>query len=427
MVPLTRGTDPHPRRQPRQVVWVLIMLDINPLDLQEPATAAALAGVPEPLRLLLPKLSRAFTIKGPAAPGFVCVGAELEAAHIDLSRVHLSVTGTGLDLTVALTSLLGEAAERLSQVERWGDVVPPDPVRSWAGGWIGDCVTRTVALNFAEGAATGIDWVNALVPLSTPGVRGVQVPADCCINRAAHQIPRVGAISAGAAAGPTLDAATLSGILELIERDAAALWWIGGSDPAAADLDAAGVALLAKLRAGQSYPRDTRVLDLTTNLGIPVVAAISLDQQGKDLACGLAARLTMSDAVSAALFELCQMELAAPLAAMKYYSSGSLSDSDRRHLARASWDASGCALLAGGVHSRAHVSVPAVDLTAHLLGRGVRIAVVDLTRDEFAIPAVKVLSPDLQPLAPWPVTPRLANAIASTGSDAAQTDGIELM
>ena len=81
--------------------------------------------------------------------------------------------------------------------------------------------------------------------------------------------------SNGCAAGNTPEEAILQGFLELVERDACAIWWYNRLQRAEIDLD----------RLGDSYVRDLRtqfaamgrrlwVLDVTSDIGIPVVVAV---------------------------------------------------------------------------------------------------------------------------------------------------------
>src|SRR5262249_45708601 len=122
-------------------------------------------------------------------------------------------------------------------------------------------------------------------------------PADLCYRRAADQqdfVPPL-KLSTGCAAGSTIEAATLRALLELIERDAAALWWRGGrcARPVHDDSDAGrvGADLLARLRGGQQERR-TWLLDITTDIDVPVVTAVSAGADGFGLCVGLGARLT---------------------------------------------------------------------------------------------------------------------------------------
>jgi ribosomal protein S12 methylthiotransferase accessory factor len=118
--------------------------------------------------------------------------------------------------------------------------------------------------------------------------------------------------SSGLAAGPSRAAATLGGLLELVERDGVALWWYNriprpelpvGPDP-----------ILARLhRFYRRISRETWLLDLTSDLGIPTCAAVSVARDsGRGLAFGFGAGLTRERAARHALLEMAQ-----PLAARR--------------------------------------------------------------------------------------------------------------
>ena len=155
-------------------------------------------------------------------------------------------------------------------------------------------------------------WV-ALTRLDGPG--SIWLPAGLCLRQppGPQGFPPPWPLSIGCAAGPSPEAARLHALLELVERDAAALWWRGGhrgrpvalEDPAAA----AAVALLAVLRRGRPG-RHSWLLDLTTDLGVPVMAALSTAADGRGFCCGLAARPGRAAAARAAVREMAQGELA---------------------------------------------------------------------------------------------------------------------
>ena len=121
----------------------------------------------------------------------------------------------------------------------------------------------------------------------------VLLPADLCLRRppAQQQIRPPFPLSTGSAAGTSWDAAALHGMLELIERDAASLWWRGGargrSIPALDEAQVAARALLSQLR--QDNPaRRSWLLDVTTDIGVPSVVAVSCKADGFGVAFGLA-------------------------------------------------------------------------------------------------------------------------------------------
>src|SRR5262249_55385853 len=143
-----------------------------------------------------------------------------------------------------------------------------------------------------------ISWVTAS---RLPDGAKVRFPMDLCYRRRASEQDFTAPLklSSGCAAGTTVEAATLRALLELVERDAVALWWRGGrrgrSIPS--DGEAAGSAgdLLTQLRQGRT-DRKTWLLDITTDVRIPAVVALSTGPDGFGFAFGLGARLTLAEA-----------------------------------------------------------------------------------------------------------------------------------
>ncbi|MDQ0392308.1 YcaO-like family protein [Labrys monachus] len=383
---------------------------LHPIDLRAEAGTALLQAVSDQaspaLAAVAARLARAFAVRSPFAPGLVCIGGEvvLDAAASLANRApRLSVTGNGETAEAAFISCLGETADLLSQFERDGDIAaqggPAGLPGSMADGWIGAG---------AIGAGRALDWMAGVEAASGDPVL---LPADLCLRRdpARRVLAPAGALSAGVAAGPDRERAALRAILELCERDAAALWWFGGRAPRhfAADHPAglAGRALVGRLRRGVEGRR-TLLLDITADPGVPAVAALSMDGDGRGLACGVAARLAPEEAVAAAVLEMAQMELSAPIAAAKLAERGEagLNEADRRHLRRAAFPAAGCPLLeSAGLSNAAALfdgssRTGALDrLVGHLRERGIRIFLVDLSRGDIGIAVLRAVSPDLQP------------------------------
>ena len=80
----------------------------------------------------------------------------------------------------------------------------------------------------------------------------------------------------GCAAGNTLESAILHGFMELVERDAVALWWYNRLQRPQVDLDSFNEPYFQALKDYyQTLNRDLWILDLTSDLNIPAVAAIS--------------------------------------------------------------------------------------------------------------------------------------------------------
>src|SRR5882724_2591978 len=101
---------------------------------------------------------------------------------------------------------------------------------------------------------------------------GYPAPPDlaCCVSD-----------PSGSAAGTSLEEAVLQGVLELVERDALAIWWYNRVRRPAIALDAVDDPYVRRLV--QWYGERGRALwalDLTTDLGIPAVAAVSRARPG---------------------------------------------------------------------------------------------------------------------------------------------------
>lgn len=114
--------------------------------------------------------------------------------------------------------------------------------------------------------------------------------------------------STGCAAGETFDIATCTALLECIERDAMAIWWYGKQSrphlsPEILDLTQPRLTWWL-----ESRKPETRLIDITSNLGVPVVAAVSNDANGHTIAIGTAAKPLMQDAALAAVTEMLQTE-----------------------------------------------------------------------------------------------------------------------
>ncbi|MGE3778062.1 MAG: TOMM precursor leader peptide-binding protein, partial [Pirellulaceae bacterium] len=101
--------------------------------------------------------------------------------------------------------------------------------------------------------------------------------------------------SNGNAAGNNLEEAILQGFLELVERDAVALWWYNRVRRPAVDVASFGLDYWDRMQTHyrQQLHRDVHVLDITADLGIPTFAVISrrTDRPVEDILVGFAAHL----------------------------------------------------------------------------------------------------------------------------------------
>lgn len=122
------------------------------------------------------------------------------------------------------------------------------------------------------------------------------LPTACAFfGYAAQQGARFAdADSNGCAAGSSLEEALLQGMLELVERDAVAIWWYNRCRRPRFDLDTFKEPYLDTLQdTYRSLGRELFVLDLTTDLGITVCAAVSrrVGHATEDIVLGFGAHL----------------------------------------------------------------------------------------------------------------------------------------
>jgi oxazoline/thiazoline synthase len=219
--------------------------------------------------------------------------------------------------------------------------------------------------------------------------------------------------SNGCAAGASLEDAALQGFCELVERDSAALWWYNRVQRPAIDLDSFRDPYIDRLRESYAgFGRDVWALDLTSDLGIPVVGALSrvtgADQE--DILIAFGAHLDAKVALVRALTEMNQF-LTAVLPVADGVPAAQFPD-----VAFATWCQT--ATLANQPHLKPSPSLVArtaaswptnasADLAADLThcrrlveARGLELLVLDQTRPDVGLPVVKVIVPGLRHF--WP-------------------------
>jgi ribosomal protein S12 methylthiotransferase accessory factor len=114
--------------------------------------------------------------------------------------------------------------------------------------------------------------------------------------------------SNGCAAAATLDEAIVRGFLELVERDATAMWWYGRQQRPGIPLEAA-IDCTELFEWLTHRPRSCHLLDITSSLEIPVIVAVSADPDGGAVALGYGASFDPHEAGLSAITEMCRMEL----------------------------------------------------------------------------------------------------------------------
>ena len=374
-------------------------------------------------------ISDIFEIPSKDAPGLTLMGGKVDPASLGLAGRDLpkaSLTGSGRRLREALEACLGEGIEYLSQIERDGDVVS-EGNEACAAARPPERDTE-LFLNRLDRStdrpAGGIDWIEgALLETGEP----CMLPADLVLRRApgknrfpSRRVPS----SVGCAAGQTTDHAILGGMLELIERHAVAHWWTGGERARPVHpsvLERAGIAqIIQDVRLGSS-DRRTWFLDITTDVDIPVIAALSLQRAGRGFALGLGAHPDPAVAVWKAFNELCQGETAYEVVDAKeaQHGSSALNAVDLNHQKRRHWDgAEEDPILKPQGEYRLHssgstdrsVSGFLSEIRAELTRHSVSVYVANLTRPEFNVPAVWVGTANL---IPFPCEPAVGTPTAT--------------
>lgn len=325
-------------------------------------------------------------------------------------RKNLPSTSYGKGMTVeqARTGALCEALERYSGVYRGDEPVVRAPYRDVAA----EAVHPHDVLLYSEEQYRTRDTWNATVPgfLQVPErfdetAEAAWAPgwsltharqryvatAYCYYNsRRPGGNDFVYTDSNGSAAGTCLEDAILQGLLELIERDASSIWWYTRAKRPAVALETPYITAMTRHHAANG--RQLHLLDLTTDLGIPVCAAIAAHASDPRLSTvGFGAHLDPTVAVTRAITETNQM-LALVRPQTRMY-RGSLSDT--------------AFLEPHGLRELSTVAMASDDLRTDVLAcvetlarHGLEVIVVDQTRAEVGLPVVKVVVPGLRHFRP---------------------------
>jgi len=215
--------------------------------------------------------------------------------------------------------------------------------------------------------------------------------------------------SNGRAAGRLLGQAKLRGLLELIERDSVAQWWYNRIRRPALPLDERADPYVRRVAHWHGMVgRECWALDLTGDLGIPVVAAVSRDPRGQqDILLGFGAHLVRRRAVVRAFLELAQMH--AVLLAMReglftlhanarrWFRDATLAN--QPHLRPRGTRAGPARSRAVGTRQR-RALVTFARCARMLAEHGLDVFVSDQTRGEYGLHVAKVVVPGLRSW--WP-------------------------
>jgi ribosomal protein S12 methylthiotransferase accessory factor len=210
--------------------------------------------------------------------------------------------------------------------------------------------------------------------------------------------------SNGNAAGNTIEEAILQGLLEVIERDGVAVWWYNGLRRPRVDLASFDDPYFRNLeRFYHGIGRELWVLDLTSDFGIPVVAAVSRKVDGgtQRLILGFGAHLDARIAVTRALTEMSQVGLELdkiPDAKIDPDSAGWLLGATLESKPYLAPDPSAPARQAKTFATRPSDDIrDDVVATVEIARRcGLEVLVLDLTRPDIGLNVVKVVVPGMR-------------------------------
>lgn len=360
-------------------------------------------------------------------PARFCVATPEAPADAPLWQRGWGVaSGRGLDRETALAATVAEAVERMSVWSRG----PQDPLlapRGHRGGR--ERADPNRFLHFDEdqlrslgesrqAAGAEESWIPfadvdrfdmAFADLATGRARRVGVLAGLFGEELRLGWTRQISSSSGTAVRESLAAARETAVLELVERDAVALWWYNRLVPPRIPDALARERLpppLAAYLAGRS--RITRVLDLPTDLPATVVVAVSAEADGTWPSLGAAAALDPDAALTSAALEMLQGEVSLrlmenaqamadppPVPPFLAFSRATAVDA-APHLAGADDAVS----PAGRSPFASRRPAAFDDLVDALVAGGIPVLVADVTRAEFGVPCARAISPVLRDWAP---------------------------
>jgi ribosomal protein S12 methylthiotransferase accessory factor len=220
--------------------------------------------------------------------------------------------------------------------------------------------------------------------------------------------PRLFADSNGNAAGASIEDAVLQGLLELVERDAVALWWYNRSRVPGVDLTACADPWIDRLREVYAgLGREVWVLDVTSDLQVPAMVALSrrIDGPPEDIMFGFGAHVDQRIAVRRALTELNQLMpslvdvgpdgqyACEDPDAVRWWRHATVADHpyltpDPAQRTRVPSDHPGA--------TGRDITEDVTGIQRRLAAQGMEVLVLDQTRPDVGLPVVKVIVPGLR-------------------------------
>ena len=230
-------------------------------------------------------------------------------------RASLAGSGAAFDRTSALWAAFGEAIERYSAAVHFDDQLHYASQAELGAAAVG--LEQFVLFSPEQYAAEGFEfsapdadvtraWARA-TDLSDPE-RECYVPAQMVYLGMQVKNQReivFQSSSTGLACGMDEQRAILSGLCEVIERDAFAAMWQMRYAPRRLDVGAsARAALLPGVQRALDHPSlDVRLWDITTDVGLPVVLCLARSRNDGTMSLGASAQLGVGQAINKAVIE----------------------------------------------------------------------------------------------------------------------------
>ncbi|KSV64629.1 hypothetical protein N182_36435 [Sinorhizobium sp. GL2] len=247
-------------------------------------------------------------------------------------------SGKGVDETQAEVSAIAEAVERYCGVFRGDEIRHTALLSPIDNRYIHP---NSVALfsdrqheNHTDVDASGANWT----PLAIPPEETIEWSPLWSLNGSQFKFLPTGmlyyfyegpssqsflATSNGCASGNTVEEAIVQGFLELVERDAFGIWWYNQIERPLIPDNVIGKAASSHKRKLESSGVHVRYIDITTDLGIPCVAAIGVtDQSPSEIFVAAGCHFDLSLAVLRASTELVQHLYRGPAGAVERGSLG---------------------------------------------------------------------------------------------------------
>lgn len=231
--------------------------------------------------------------------------------------------------------------------------------------------------------------------------------AFCFANAPAQSQLHVGWTSNGCAAGNTREEAILQGFLELVERDAAAVWWYGRHRRPAIGLDGLSSDILQRIERTCGPRWERWVLDITHDFGIPVAVAVGRHLDTGAWAVGFGCSPDRALACERALTEMSQL-----IAAGKSFA---VPIAEGEEGAPAFLMPTGTAPVSAASVARTDIADEIRRCVGIAASLGLETIVLDHTRPDLPLCTVKVVVPGLCHIWPELGNPRLYGVPVALG------------